>query len=355
MTKKILLATFTLQGGGAERCVLTLANAYAKMGYETHVMCFKNQQDYPVDASVKLHFLNYQRYRWMPKGLRNRVFSRVFDAYVNTHIGTPELVISNLFPVDSVLRFSHLPNTVFVIHNTLSEEYQLAKHPQKLAILTQLYTSKPCICVSEGVKQDFIKHINNQQVCSIHNPIDKPLIKQLAEAGATLDLPAEFLVHVGSFKHAKAHDILLKSYAKTEKNLPLVLLGQGPLLSDIQQLAAQLEITEKVIFAGFQANPYSIIKRASGMVLASRFEGFGLVIAEAQALGVPVISTDCPSGPAELLPKTNLVAVEDINALANKLKQLMLEPKTFITPFNTDLLPQSVASAYLAFMKNLKG
>ena len=83
------------------------------------------------------------------------------------------------------------------------------------------------------------------------------------------------------------------------------------------------------------------------MVLSSIYEGFGIVIAEALALDVPVISTDCESGPAEILPSNNLIPVNDADALAEKMTQLMHHPAYFSHPFNEKLLPKSVAQRYL--------
>ncbi|MBP0556258.1 glycosyltransferase, partial [Mycobacterium tuberculosis] len=91
-------------------------------------------------------------------------------------------------------------------------------------------------------------------------------------------------------------------------------------------LAVDLEISDKVVFTGFKSNPYPYIKHAKCLVLSSRFEGFGRVIAEALAVDTPVISTDCPYGPSELLPKQNLVPVDDIDALAQLLEQAMANP-----------------------------
>ena len=148
-------------------------------------------------------------------------------------------------------------------------------------------------------------------------------------------------------KKQKNHHLLLQAYAETDQLLPLVLVGQGGLQAECEALAKQLGISDKVFFVGFHSNPYPWIASATGMVLSSIYEGFGIVIAEALALDVPVISTDCESGPAEILPSNNLIPVNDADALAEKMTQLMHHPAYFSHPFNEKLLPKSVAQRYL--------
>lgn len=159
--------------------------------------------------------------------------------------------------------------------------------------------------------------------------------------------PPGYLVHVGRFKKAKDHITLIRAYAASQRRVPLVLVGTGPEQDDCRALASALGVADQVVFVGFQPNPYPYIAHALGMVLSSRFEGFGLVIGEAQALGIPVISTDCNSGPRELLPPHCLVPVGDVSALAEKMDMLTAHPETFVSPFNEALLPQRVAQDYL--------
>ncbi|MGM8900008.1 glycosyltransferase, partial [Psychrobacter sp. 1Y4] len=142
---------------------------------------------------------------------------------------------------------------------------------------------------------------------------------------------------------------LLQAYAKTERKLPLVLIGKGKLEAEIKVLAFQLNISDCVRFLGFQTNPYPIIASAALMVLTSKFEGFGYVIVEAQALGVPVISTDCPFGPRELLPVKNLIPVGDIDGLAILIDEAVNNLTNYIVQLNQQLLPNHIAQQYLEF------
>lgn len=358
--QSIVLATFTLQGGGAERFVLTLARAFVKLGFDTHIISFKAQVDYALDDGVSVHFLDYQSYRWLPKPLRYPIFAKVFDSFVKQHIGKPSLILSNLYQVDCVLHHSQLAKIAYVIHNTLSVEYRLDQKNQesikKIKALKKLYFNHPVVCVSQGVKDDFIEYLGqHSKITAIHNPI--PLDEIVIQANAfdvNTRLPRAceqgYLIHVGKFKPQKDHQTLIKAYADSHRTVPLVLVGIGGEMASCQALVRALALDDKVIFVGFQANPFPFINHATAMVLSSQFEGFGIVIAESLSLGVPVISTDCPSGPSELLPAYCLVPLNDPSALTDKINQVMKRPQDFVTPFAVHLLPERVAHAYLDFM-----
>jgi glycosyltransferase involved in cell wall biosynthesis len=96
---------------------------------------------------------------------------------------------------------------------------------------------------------------------------------------------------------------LLRAFARVRSARParLVILGEGSQLRALQSLASELGIGDDVLFPGFVSNPFAYMARARAFVLSSAWEGFGNVLVEAMACGCPVISTDCPSGPAEIL------------------------------------------------------
>ena len=353
--KTIVLAIFTLQGGGAERFVLTLAKAFLQLGYQSHVVCFKREVDYDLPEGLHYHYLNYQTYRWLPKGpLRYRLFAQRFDRYVRQHIGQPALLLSNLYQVDRVLHYSTLPNIAYILHSTQSGEYRL-QDPAKQPLagqLAQLYANHPVVGVSQGVVDDYLRHIGpHPDIRAILNPLDAEGIRLQAHAFKP-DIPAGYLVHVGKFKKEKDHATLIRAYAASRRRVPLVLVGTGPLQDDCRALASALGVADQVVFAGFQPNPYPYIAHAGCMVLSSCFEGFGLVIGEAQALGVPVISTDCESGPRELLPKHCLVPVGDVEGLAKKMDAALETPAAYASPFPEILLPVQVAHAYLDIIRD---
>ncbi|WP_159124095.1 glycosyltransferase [Acinetobacter variabilis] len=346
MKKKVVLAIFTLQGNGAERFALTLAKGLIDAGHEAHIVHFKNIIDLPIPEGVNLHFFDYQKYRLIPKSLRPKWAAKAFDRFVLKKIGTPDLVLSNLFPVDFILSKSRLPNIHLVIHNTTSLEYgeRLNKLKNQLA---QVYLSKPCVAVSQGVEKDFREVFGSEsRITTIYNPIDIEQVVSTANEYLP-DIDEPYIVNVGKFKQQKRHDILIKAYAKANIKEKLVLVGTGELLESSKQLVKDLKIEDKVIFTGFKKNPYPYIKHAKFMVVSSDFEGFSIAILEALALGTPVISTDCPSGPREVLQLKNLAEPGNINSIAEKINEACASISVFQLSINEKFKLECVTDKYL--------
>lgn len=332
--------------------VLTLADELQAQGQTCHIICFKRFQELRSKQTVQTHIFPLQFLRWLPRSIRGRVVAPLLDRFIRLKAGTPDLVLSNLLPADRILSHSQLPNVQLVVHNTLSQELLATAKPEKQSelrsMLASIYARKPCIAVSRGVLEDLQQLLPQQkQALCIYNPVDLELIAEAVQEPNPIKL-AEYLIHVGKFKQAKRHDRLLRAYALSGVQTPLVLVGQGELLATAQELAKELRISERVVFAGFHANPYPLIAGSKGLLLSSDFEGLGLVILEALALKVPVISTDCPSGPNEILPSSHLVALDDLLGFANKLQALDQNPASFHVELKPAFAPRYAAQQYLA-------
>ena len=355
--KKIaVLVINCLQGGGAERVVLTLGQGFHELGYEVHILRFKPLVEYDLGPNLNYHVLRFKPYKLIPGSeRRDRIFARAVDKYVLQNIGQPNIILSNLDRADSILSNSKLPNINYIIHNTVSLLYKFNKNhdaEQLKKRMVEIYAKHPCICVSEGAEKDFVKSFGEiTPTTAIHNPIDRDSIQK--QADAFVPEYQNYIIHVGSFKDAKRHDVLVKAYAKTDQSMPLLLLGQGKHKSETEQLVKELNLENKVVFLGFCENPFPYIKHAQFKILTSDWEGFALVIAEALVLGTPVISTNCPSGPSELLPENNLMPMGDVDAIAEKMRQAMNNPQKFHASFNEALLPIKIAEQYLAFAQSV--
>ncbi|HEY1998858.1 glycosyltransferase [Paraburkholderia sp.] len=166
-------------------------------------------------------------------------------------------------------------------------------------------------------------------VVELPNVIDVDALR--VKARAPIERPAEtFIVSVARLDEGqKDHKTLLRAFAQVRAQrlsaADLVLIGEGSDQAALEQLAVELGIRACVHFLGFCSNPFPYIRQAEMLVLSSRYEGFGMVLGEAMALGTPVISTDCPTGPRDLLDGGKaglLVPPGDVDEMARAIERL---------------------------------
>jgi glycosyltransferase involved in cell wall biosynthesis len=182
------------------------------------------------------------------------------------------------------------------------------------------------IVPSQGVAEDLAAYtgLSRGHIRVVPNPVVTPELDTLAAAPVShpwLDGGPPVILGVGELGHRKGFDILVAAFAKVRKHRPcrLLILGRGGHRNRLLAQAESLGVREDVDLPGFTSNPYPYMARASLFVLSSRWEGFGVVLIEALYLGLPVVSTDCPHGPREILEDGRhgtLVPVGDADAMA---------------------------------------
>ena len=165
----------------------------------------------------------------------------------------------------------------------------------------------------------------------INNPIDINHISEASHEVLTGGPNRPFILTAGRLEYQKGHEILLKAFAKSGvwRTHALVILGKGSRLAELHKLAAELGIGEYVRFIGFVANPYAWMAKADLFVLPSRWEGFPTVAAETLACGTALLHSDCSFGPRDIVipgETGELFPVDDIDALAERLSNLMADP-----------------------------
>ena len=194
------------------------------------------------------------------------------------------------------------------------------------------------IAISQGLADHFLRltAADPGKVHVIHNPAVTPGLADLAEEA--LDDPwlgpdqPPVIVAVGRLTEQKDFPTLIRAFAALRANRPcrLMIIGQGDLLEALEELCGVLGVADDVRFCGFRPNPWKYMRSASVFVLSSAWEGFGNVVAEALSLGVPVVSTDCPYGPREILQGGRLgtlVPVGEPGALAEAMANWTTRPR----------------------------
>ena len=153
-------------------------------------------------------------------------------------------------------------------------------------------------------------------------------LRLVRETAETVGVALLNSINPGRLEGQKDYSTLFQAFAllADKENLRLIVLGEG---SQLERLGGEIEalgLSSMIDLAGFTSNPFAYMRQADGVVMSSRWEGFGNVLAEALAQGTPVVSTDCPSGPAEILDQGKygpLVPVGDVQALALACRRLM--------------------------------
>lgn len=218
--------------------------------------------------------------------------------------------------------------TVASLHNTLSRSFA-DKKIKRLLWSRLLRWPSDLVAVSAGVADDATKlfNIKRNTIHVIYNPVVTPdlYIRATESTGHPWfnDGGAPVLISVGRLEPQKDYATLINAFNKiitAGGNYRLIILGEGKLRSELDAQITKLAINERVCLQGFVSNPYSYMAAARLLVLSSRWEGLPTVLIEALALGCPVVATDCPSGPREILDNGRfgqLVPVGDADALAN--------------------------------------
>jgi glycosyltransferase involved in cell wall biosynthesis len=352
---KFAFIVTNLAGGGAEKALLKLGSHLTGRGHEVHLVLLEDRVEHPAPAHIRLHALTRRGHR-MRKGALGKLVAafklrRLISSLAEQRAF--DLIVSTLPFADEVAVRASLPRHWCRIANTLSAEITRLKDPGKarrrLHRYRRVYGRKPLIAVSNGVAED-LRHglgLTSPRIERIYNPFDFAAMRARASE-PTPDRPkVPYLIHVGRFTGQKRHDLLLDAFTRLDIPHPLVLLAESE--PGLSELIRERGLERRVIVAGFKANPYPWIAGAALLILCSDHEGLPNVIIEALALGTAVVSTDCPSGPREILGEglpECLVPVNDAGALAETIGRALIDPPR---PSLVDLSPYAadvVAAAY---------
>lgn len=318
-----------LDGGGAERMMVSLASGFARRGLHVDLVLAEARGPYLADVGPGVNVVDLRSsgvLASLPK-LVSYFRRRRPEAVLATlnHASVAALLARKLsaVPVRAVVRES---NMMFPSPTRSTKSKALKAATRFFYPWADAY-----IAVSQGVADDLQRfaHLERHKVHTIYNPvISESLFEKLKATpehpwfGADDDaarLPV--VLGVGRLTGQKDFATLLRAFAAAQKVRParLVILGEGERREELEGLARTLGISERVSLPGFVDNPFALMARADTFVLSSRHEGLPGALIQAMACGCKVVSTDCPSGPSEILKGGKLaplVAVGDDTKLA---------------------------------------
>jgi glycosyltransferase involved in cell wall biosynthesis len=315
-----------LYDGGAERTLLNLAEGIASRGFPVDLVLARAEGPYMAEIpdSVRVidlkaprvflclpalvHYLQCER----PMALLSTLYANIIAVWARRITGIPQRVVLNE------------QNTLSSVSNG-EKDLRWKLYPE---LAKWFYPWADAItAVSDGVATDLAlaAKLSPSLIQVIYNPIVTRELRIKSESH--LDHPwfrkgePPVVLGVGRLTAQKAFEVLIESFAQVRKSQParLLILGEGEDRPMLEALVRQLGLEQDISMPGFVSNPYPYMAQAALFVLSSRWEGLPTVLVEAMSLGTPVIATDCPSGPMEILRNGQyglLVPMDDPHALA---------------------------------------
>ena len=259
----------------------------------------------------------------------------------------PAVLFSALFTPNVVAvlakRLAWVPTQVVITEHTLFS--QAARHATGLKARLLMTLARRAyryahgyVAVSNAAATDLAGSVGvaRERIKVIYNPIVTPELRAMMQCASAdscrrSDPVVPLVVGAGRFAAHKDLTTLIKAFVRLRERRParLVLLGEGDQRGRLEDAVAQLDVREDVQMPGFVDDPYDYFRAASVLVLSSRWEGFGNVLVEAMTCGTPVVSTNCPGGPAEILQNGTfgpLTPVGDAGALAEAVEDVLDAP-----------------------------
>jgi len=335
--QKVALFLPSLRGGGAERVMVNLARGFSEKGLDVDLVLAKAEGPYlsQVPPEVRVIDLHSDRVlASLPHLVRYLLRER------------PQALLSTLDHANIVAlwarKLARVPNRLVVrVANNLSQSASNASSARERLMPRLIHKFYPwadaVVAVSQGVADDLVKTagLSRERIQVIYNPVVTPDLLEKAKEPlnhawfAPGEIPV--ILSVGRLTKAKDYSTLIRAFAQVQREYParLMILGEGEERPKLETLIRELDLEEDVSLPGFVDNPYAYMARSAVFVLSSVWEGLPNVLIEAMAIGTPVVSTDCPSGPAEILEGGEwgrLVPIGDVEKMTTAIIATLNDP-----------------------------
>ena len=337
------LAIPTMQIGGAERVAIRLANGIAASGVVTDLVVFSSKSLLRDELSEAVNLVDLNATNWFIAFVKFKNYmARTKPLAVlaqDIRAAMLAVLVRNLTGLSTKI--------IVTIHATLSQRWNeaviLKKFLAPKIVRRFLLQTDAVVAVSQGAAADLVSFLRlpHDRVRVIYNPVisEDIFVKAKEEPTypcfGTHDPPV--ILGVGRLCQEKDFETLLKAFAlvRRKRMARLVILGEGEQRAFLERLAKELSVQHDVVMPGVVKNPFPYMARAAVFVLSSVWEGLPTVLIEALALGTPIVSTDCPSGPAEILENGKwgkLVPPRDPQAMAEAILRTLEESRKPISP-----------------------
>jgi glycosyltransferase involved in cell wall biosynthesis len=307
---KILIVLPNLNSGGAERLAVSLANEWNERGYKVEFALLQKSGKFIdlIDSGVIVHDLNIPRLRGSILPLC-RLFKEI----------RPDVIWCGLWPLTAISILAWIlsgkkARMYTIDHNQLSISTIQKLNVPKLVLKVITRCTYPfatgIMAVAEGVKSDMVDltGLSENKIKVIYNPAARGIgLNKMASPEIKNNLwgesPGKCILSVGSFKEQKNLKLLIQTFSQLllDTHATLTILGDGELRQELEDQITMLGIENRVFLPGFKDDPSLWFLSADVFVLSSNWEGLPTVLVEALDCGLPVVSTDTPSGPAEIL------------------------------------------------------
>ncbi len=334
--KRICIVVTNLAGSGAEKAALTQAKIFHEKGHNVVLFLLEDVRSFDTKKYLfQIVSLTKRKDTYKIFGrLGDYIYAKILKSKMD-NFGKFDLVISNLPRADRVVKFLKNENKYFVIHISYKAELQkfnTTKAEKKLKLYRDLYNNENIITVAKDIIEEFKElNIKYKKAVTIYNPFDFKEIREMGKEKISIEY--DYLISPSAFREQKRYDVLLDAFKLLRNNIKLIILAKKE--KKLLEMIKERNLQNRVEIFGFQQNPYKFMKNAKLMILSSDYEGFGMVIVESLILNTPVVSTNCPTGPREILTgnlSEYLVEINNPQALANKidealLKEILIEEK----------------------------
>ena len=299
--RHVVFVINSLAGGGAERVMSTLLRASEEEQRETDitlVLLDREPAAYEVPNWINVEQLD----------CRHDLGRSVLQLFQLLRRIEPDLVLSFLTRSNIA---AVIACRVLGIPAVISERVNTSSHLGRgMGAQVARWLVRHCyplarriIAVSPGVADDLAESfgVAREKLVVIANPIDLDNIRRQGREAPSIETGAPYIFAMGRLVPNKNFSMLIEAYARAGMSEDLLILGEGPERGNLLALVDRLGLRGRVHLPGFCANPFAVLQRAELFVLPSNAEGFPNSLLEAMALGIPVLSTNCLSGPAEVL------------------------------------------------------